>query len=182
MKVENPPIKDILDYWHSRQAESGIFIDKWQPYCWACDQIWHGIYDRKRGEYWKAWERAPLQKCHIVPKSLGGSFEPSNFVLMCKECHDLAPNTNSPEIFFEWLKNQNHVKRFHHKVIIELESFNLPEAEAEAFLTTFQTDEFKNWCIDKIGLHRPQSSYSGTGHKITVSTWIGLYKQFKNEL
>ena len=41
--------------------------------CWACGMIWG--------------DSSTLERCHILPWQLGGSFDPSNFHLLCKKCH-----------------------------------------------------------------------------------------------
>ena len=43
-----------------------------------------------------------LQRCHIVPESLGGKDEPSNFFLLCDRCHRMYPNTTDRDLFFIW--------------------------------------------------------------------------------
>ena len=47
-----------------------------------------------------------LQRCHIVPKSAGGSNENSNIFLMCEPCHSDNPDTVYPEFFFLYVKNR----------------------------------------------------------------------------
>lgn len=68
------------------------------PMCFACF--------RQRSQ-WNKFERA-----HIVPHMLGGSNEPSNFVLLCKECHLENPNTKHEDIYFKWI---SRVKRYYQK-------------------------------------------------------------------
>jgi len=45
-----------------------------------------------------------IQRCHIVPDSLGGSAHPSNLVLLSPRMHDRGPNTDDPKIFTDWMK------------------------------------------------------------------------------
>ncbi|MEK2144959.1 HNH endonuclease [Vibrio parahaemolyticus] len=74
-------IKDIVEYWELHQDESGLSVD-WaeaETLCWRC------AHKRK------------LQRCHIIPRALGGSEQPSNLVLLCGQCHSEAPNVNDPE-------------------------------------------------------------------------------------
>ena len=49
-----------------------------------------------------------LEKCHIVPHSLGGGNEPSNYYLLCCACHTESPDTSIPSIFFKWLRNKKN--------------------------------------------------------------------------
>src|SRR5262249_7661154 len=49
---------------------------------------------------WRCGYKSSLQKCHIVPDSLGGAARPSNLVLLCCRCHREAPNVADPR--FMW--------------------------------------------------------------------------------
>ena len=56
-------------------------------YCWRCG------YETKR-----------TQRCHIIPNSLGGADEPSNYVLLCADCHWEAPNVKDKDFMFYWIR------------------------------------------------------------------------------
>lgn len=46
---------------------------------------------------WRCWacgRMAETERCHIVPRSRGGSEECSNLVLLCKSCHHDAPSVS----------------------------------------------------------------------------------------
>jgi hypothetical protein len=111
--VDNLPSKaEIFDYWKERLPALGFFIDWGEPSCFACRFHYGTKYDIKRSDagwhkIFECWNSIPLQRCHIVPRSLGGTDEVANLFLMCRECHDLAPNTSFPEIFFEWARAQS---------------------------------------------------------------------------
>src|SRR3972149_252426 len=113
MKKYDLPTKiEIINFWKDKIDEYGILIDCGEPSCWACGFHYDAKYDiRNSNASWQdiseCWKKMPLQRCHIVPKSLGGSNEPINLFLMCSECHDLAPDTAIKEIFFEWVKKQS---------------------------------------------------------------------------
>src|SRR5699024_4292664 len=79
---------EIVDYWFSRVDECELSVDAAEAHerCWRCGY--------KRG----------LERCHIVPSSLGGSDEPSNLVLLCKRCHLENPNVSDPEIMWDWIR------------------------------------------------------------------------------
>ncbi|SHN87660.1 HNH endonuclease [Bradyrhizobium erythrophlei] len=109
-----PSRAEIFSYWKDSFRDIGIFIDWGEPSCWACGFHYGTKYDVKSADAsWKTilgcWQKIPLQRCHIVPRSLGGSDGPSNRFLMCRECHDLQPNTPFPDIFFEWVRAQSHI-------------------------------------------------------------------------
>lgn len=80
--------KEIVEYWESKQDECGLGVD-WaeaEERCWRCG------YKRR------------LQRCHIIPDSLGGKDEPSNLVLLCERCHIDAPNVESETFMWDWIR------------------------------------------------------------------------------
>lgn len=81
-------IPEIVAYWSGHVDESDLSVDIKEAHerCWRC-----GCKRR-------------LQRCHIVPDSLGGQDEPSNFVLLCARCHLENPNVADPDIMWDWLK------------------------------------------------------------------------------
>lgn len=80
--------KEIVEYWEGKQDECGLSVD-WaeaEERCWRCGY-------KKR-----------LQRCHIIPDSLGGKDEPSNLVLLCERCHIDAPNVESKTFMWDWIR------------------------------------------------------------------------------
>jgi hypothetical protein len=78
----------ITDYWSRRQDECGLSVD-WaeaEELCWRCAH------------------RRKLERCHIVPRALGGSEHPSNLVLLCAQCHGEAPNVADASFMWVWLR------------------------------------------------------------------------------
>lgn len=80
--------EEIVNYWSSRVCESDLGIDWAEAHerCWRC-----------------AYESS-LERCHIIPVSLGGDDIASNFVLLCKRCHIENPNISNKKIMWDWLK------------------------------------------------------------------------------
>ena len=82
--------KDIVNYWFFEQMvdECGLSVDATEAHerCWRCG------YEKR------------LERCHIVPESLGGKDEPSNLVLLCHRCHIENPNISDPEIMWDWIR------------------------------------------------------------------------------
>lgn len=80
--------KEIADYWFSIIDECGLSVDAAEAHerCWRCGC-----------EY-------PLEKCHIIPDSLGGKDKASNLVLLCCRCHVENPNVTDPEVMWDWLR------------------------------------------------------------------------------
>lgn len=52
---------------------------------------------------WRCSRKGRLERCHIIPRSLGGNDEPSNLVLLCPRCHLENPNVKDPLIMWDWL-------------------------------------------------------------------------------
>ncbi|WP_081688886.1 HNH endonuclease [Inquilinus limosus] len=157
-----PSKAEIFGHWKDRFAGIGIFVDWGEPSCWACGFHYAAKYDIKSpdanwNEILDGWGRIPLQRCHIVPRSLGGADKPDNLFLMCRECHDLAPNTALPEIFFEWARAQSYLRREMEKINEALRSFSVSPKQYCELLQVIQTSDFKLWKRGKLGLHRPQS-------------------------
>lgn len=187
--VDDLPSKSqIFDYWKDRLRDTcGRFIDWGEPSCWACGFHYGSKYDIKRSdasweEIFRCWESMPFQRCHIVPRSLGGTNDVSNLFLMCRECHDLAPNTNIPEIFFEWVRKQSSWLRENSKIRAAFASFGIEEANENDFCELLMSDEFKSWSSGKTGIHRPQSKYAPVSSRLTPSTIVGLLVHYRRTL
>ena len=90
-----PSKAEIFEYWKGRLRGLGCRINWDEPGCWACGFRYGTRYDIKWSDArWdrvlRCWNNIPLQRCHVVPRSLGGTNDVSNLFLMCRECHDLA--------------------------------------------------------------------------------------------
>lgn len=81
--------EEIIDYWEQIEDECDLSIDWSEAHerCWRCG------CERK------------LQRCHIIPDSLGGKDEPSNLVLLCERCHIDAPNVESKTFMWDWIRS-----------------------------------------------------------------------------
>ena len=89
-----PSIKRIVEWACKNIDECGL----------ACDL---GDYPTapslKRRPCWRCGLKKAVERCHIIPHSLGGSNHPSNYVLLCKICHTQAPDLNDKEFMFKWI-------------------------------------------------------------------------------
>src|SRR4051794_3859090 len=81
-------IEEIVTYWASNAYKDNLSIDFSEAHerCWRCGY------------------KSKLEKCHIIPHSLGGLDVPENFVLLCRWCHSEGPNIANPDFFWDWLK------------------------------------------------------------------------------
>lgn len=186
--VDNlPPKSQIFDHWKDRLPTLGILIDWGEPGCWACRFHYGTKYDVKRSnadwsEILRGWDRIPLQRCHVVPRSLGGTDDADNLFLMCRECHDLAPNTSIPAILFEWARAQSSYGREMARIRAALNAFRVSEEEAQGLEALLECEEFATWKSDKSGLHRPQSNYASISYRLTPATFIGLAVYFRRNI
>ena len=80
-------ILDIVDYWSERIDECDIGVD------WA----------EAEERCWRCGAKKELVRCHIIPHELGGKDNPSNYVVLCRSCHEENPNVSDPEIMWDWL-------------------------------------------------------------------------------
>ncbi|WP_426413757.1 HNH endonuclease [Bradyrhizobium ganzhouense] len=178
--VDNLPSRgEIFEFWKDRIVEAVRWIDWGEPSCWACGFHYRPKYDIKRSdaswdEILRCWDRIPLQRCHIVARSLGGSDDVSNLFLMCRECHDRMPNTCIPEIFFEWAKAQSWNAREDSKIQDALKAFKIEETIVPVLDEVLNSEDFRAWTGGKMGLHWPQSNYAPVSSRLTPATLVGL--------
>lgn len=183
--MKRPPVDDlpaksqIFGYWKERLGEHGFLIDWGEPSCWVCGYRYGTKYDIKRpdadwSEIFKRWDAIPLQRCHIIPRALGGTNDCANLFLMCRECHDRAPNTSIAGVFFEWALAQSHYSREFARYSEAFESFGFDQSRQKEFARLLNSDKFRAWIKDKYSLHWPQSGYASTSSRLTPATLVGL--------
>ncbi|SEQ69747.1 hypothetical protein SAMN05216188_104353 [Lentzea xinjiangensis] len=83
MSVSN---RQIVDHW--AQHASGVAVD----------------WDQAHERCWRCGYRAELEKCPIVPESLGGTDTVDNLVLLCGRCGREAPVHQDPGYLWRWLR------------------------------------------------------------------------------
>lgn len=86
--MSNTKVKEIVTFWSQYKSEIYLSID------------WSEAHER----CWRCGYKSALQRCHIVPNSLGGEDTPSNLVLLCGRCHREAPNIADPKYMWIWLE------------------------------------------------------------------------------
>ncbi len=109
---------------------------------------------------WRCGCKKPLQCCYIIPNSLGGKDKPNNFVLLCADCCEIAPNIQSSAFMWDWIKSYRSLfyntfwniqafeeyERVYHKSFIE-------ELEERNILTDHAILEFWNLKTKKFSSH-----------------------------
>nr|DAI37823.1 MAG TPA: HNHc [Caudoviricetes sp.] len=103
---------DKYDFSNSIQ----VITDWGEPECWLCGKL-VDLYDYsfysealKNGNYNEIWSHSKvknkLNRCHIIPKALGGNDTADNLFLLCNECHSKSPDTSNPKYFLQYVYNE----------------------------------------------------------------------------
>jgi len=137
-----------------------------------------------RTEAWgreHTWERGvTLERAHVIPRSLGGSDEPENIVLLCYECHLAAPDTVEARYMWQWLaahpRTGSQYNLFFAPDFREaLKTYTGPGKEFFKALATFSDDEVKkiadNTSREGLDTLLPFSSHWGRGPIVSAATW-----------
>ncbi len=148
-------LKQSIDYWESIIYEGDIGCD-WAEaaiMCWRC-----------------GCERT-TQKCHIIPKSLGGSDKPENIVALCAMCHDQAPNVADSDAMWSWIKStgNNNCGGLYNTywAFMAMKSLALQKGlTIDEIVSKINFHKLKEQ-IEKTGLHFGQNS---GGSQVTLST------------
>ena len=56
---------------------------------------------------WRCGYETSTERCHVIPHSLGGKDEPSNYRLFCHDCHLEQPNVNDYDATDNWVRETN---------------------------------------------------------------------------
>ncbi len=143
--------------------------------CWACgclenyEEMYPGV--------------GKIERCHIVPKSMGGSNDPFNLFLMCSRCHRRSPDTNDPNIMFAWMEQQYDDKILSAKELEKNLLQYFPEINGDdkkkngnnllRLTECIYTKEFSEYYINNSSYH--------FGIKNKVSTYVGLLRKYVDE-
>lgn len=133
----HPSIKTIANYWRTKQ-ESGDFelsqeVDWDMPDCFACGDT-----------------PTSLQRAHIIGKQFGVNNQPSNFLLLCRYCHNTCPDVNNRAMVMAWVNKQPlRIARMLHLCRQAFEESGITEAEC----ANFDYKKFEEDAIALSGLH-----------------------------
>ena len=152
--------QEIVEYWSQHQDECGLSVDWTEAHklCWRC-----------------AHKRL-LQRCHIIPRALGGTDYPKNLVLLCGQCHSEAPNVVDSDFMWTWLRA--HAVSFYGTYWQQrgLHEYEIIYGE-KPFLGIENPDKALELCREIIkSLCLKTSTHWGQG-KLNPSTWAWIYRQ-----
>lgn len=159
-------IKEIVDYYKNNlvnEEDIGVDLNEIHKRCWHCGDI------------------SKLCRCHIIPSSSQGQDSPDNFVLLCRRCHEIAPNCTDKQIMWDWLKfdSSNVYNLYWGKIIFE--DYN--KIYSTDFVKEYTSRHNINADLLQSIFYRNFNNikmHIGSGH-INSSTWVGLFKMTFNE-
>ena len=143
----------IFDYWKDKAitktgeivsvgdeyADPPVFVveSDFEPSCWGCglpviteleENQTKGLCKDDLPKIWGDKNvSSTLNRCHIIPRSLGGEDSPSNLFLMCETCHQESPDTTNPCNFMRWVYNRR--KTYSQGYLSVRSVYNLLDAE-----------------------------------------------------
>ena len=171
-------INEIVDYWITRVDECDLSID----------------FSEARKRCWRCGCKRNLQRCHIIPHSLGGKDEPSNLVLLCKRCHLDNPNVGDPEIMWDWLKaykvsfydtfwNLQGMKEYEKRNITEEDMFEVGQIFQEQFeKASYHFGDPHLNVATLAGIHRMTLKEYDKKHNLKIEKEIKPYITIGDEL
>ena len=174
MRKTVPSKSQIAKYWREKIFDLGLFMDWGEPSCWACGRFEseNDIIDSKLklNDIFKVWDKQKyLERCHVIPKAIGGCNCHGNIVLLCKECHKDNPDTDNVEMFKKWIQNRK--------------SFSL--RRFESYLEVFKIFNLEINCINIYLLHESiefqaffKSKSVSVGKKYSPATIVSVFKEW----
>ena len=138
-----------IDYWEERICEMDIGCD-WSDAdirCWRCGHL--------RG----------CQKCHIVPRSLGGGDGVENLIPLCAQCHDEMPNVADDAEVWRWIKRDHGQLHDTYWTVRAMKESGLSEAE----LASIDIDALRK-NLERISLHFGQL-YGSARQSVSSLAW-----------
>lgn len=121
-------------------------MDWGEPSCWACNCFNGNLDISTKGlsglNIFRVWNHHNyLQRCHIVPKALGGCNCQANLVLLCQRCHKTSPDSRDAIHFVNWVKNKKKIYPLEIKNLFDNLDY---KAEHDDF-KIFVSDEFRKY-------------------------------------
>ena len=95
-RTDSTTKKQIVTYWQNQSTIDHSIDEIYLNFDWsdADTHCWNCGEEHKHS----------LERCHIVPQSKNGLDIPSNYVLLCKECHIESPDSTNPNRMWDWIK------------------------------------------------------------------------------
>jgi hypothetical protein len=120
----------------------------------------------------KSYKR--LEKCHVTPRTLGGK----HTVLLCRECHNLAPNTTNQDMFYLWCDKQDNSKRRMDELNQALNDFGATPEKWVLWNKAFKDPGFEDFFNENTQLH----GHNSRGTILTYSTVFAALETYSKRL
>jgi hypothetical protein len=163
----------ILKYWIEHADELGLeIVDFSNPNCFACGAIPAATMKTKNLEW---TEKIRLQRAHIVPKSLGGSNDRENLLLLCDLCHKECPDINDRDLVLRWVRNRPEcMVRFQRDLEDAFTQLGYPNWRENEYLSNLEN-------YDHLGEgYAVTHEWTTHGAKLSVSTIVAtVVKKFE---
>jgi hypothetical protein len=129
----------------------------------------------------KRWERARLERAHIVARSVGGSDDPSNLVLLCHECHEAAPMVADRRFMLAWAaRRRNWLLRQNDEIKQHLQRLGVSKQRLKAVGKLDHRLMEEVVLESKVGTHF-SSERGGIISSATYAALIVCYVELKEE-
>jgi len=109
-----PTAARIAEYWAEWEQKNNTippwcdgFWDWYEPSCMACNMPVMDI-DPDTPTF-STWNKAQLERCHVVPRRIAGLDGPQNLVLMCHRCHKDAPESANPDDMWVYMRERTSI-------------------------------------------------------------------------
>lgn len=112
-KRSMPSKAQIVRYWIQWEKDHGT-VPPWgdwdwgEPACMACGwwrEGW-GNAQGRRSDSPSLWRDVELERCHVVPRYMGGSDDVSNLVIMCSRCHASHLDSADPNVTYDYMRGR----------------------------------------------------------------------------
>lgn len=104
-----------------------------------------------------------IERCHVIPHSLGGKDNPLNFVLLCSDCHRKSPDIKDEFSIFKWMEQEFDKRKEYNDAFNDGLKSQFPELSIKPFEKTIiavahiikiqNSDEFVNWYAENTTSH-----------------------------
>lgn len=148
-------VKDCIYHWKTRVYEGDIgcdWDDEADVRCWRCGHL------------------RTHQKCHIIPKSLGGSDEPSNLIALCSMCHDEMPNVRDAKEVWMWIAKDHGELHDTYWTMRAIKESGVPISD----IAKVSIDELRRLLDEEVSTHFAQAS---GGARLTPATLSWAFRK-----
>lgn len=166
-RLNTPSTGTIARHWEDHLNELGISPSDFEtPNCFACGK---SSYSKK------SWSNCRMQRCHIIPRALGGSSSAGNFLLLCNSCHEAAPDINDRELVLRWVRERKiHIFYELRAIDDAFEQFGYPDWQNHEGVREIINSKFPDLLSTD---PTKEKQWSTHGSEVSHSTWVALVVQ-----